>query len=44
MRFGARQASSNPLSDPRSLKFGNRTQDVHLELAGRRGRVDAFGE
>src|SRR5690349_7675793 len=41
---GASQAGSHALLYPPALKFRNRTEDVHLQLPGRSGRVDSFGE
>ena len=43
-RLGPRQPRLDPLSDPRPFKLGNCPQDLHLELSGRRGRVDPFRE
>ena len=44
LRPGPLQASQHPLSDALPLELGDRAEDVHLQLAGRRRRVDALGE
>ena len=44
MRSSPRQAGANPFRDARALELGDRRQDVHLQLAGRRRGVDALGE
>jgi hypothetical protein len=38
------QTSTDALDDPRALELGDRAKDVHLELAGWRRRIDAFGQ
>jgi hypothetical protein len=39
----ASQTGLDPLGDPRALELSDRAEDVHLELAGRCGRVDSLG-
>jgi hypothetical protein len=36
------QTGQDPLSDARTLELSNRTEDVQLELAGRRSRINPF--
>src|SRR5262245_12693484 len=40
----SRQPRAHALDDARSLELSDRSEDVHLQLAGRRCRIDAFGE
>lgn len=40
----ALQARLDALGNPRPLELGDRTEDVHLELPGRRRGVDALTE
>jgi hypothetical protein len=42
LRRAPREPRPYPFHDPRSFEFGDRPEDVHLELAGRRRGVDAF--
>src|SRR5262249_34138350 len=44
LRGASRQSCSYALNDARALELGDRCQDVHLQLAGGRRRVDAFGQ
>jgi hypothetical protein len=39
-----RRAGPPAFLNPRPLELRDRAQDVHLELAGRRGGVNPFGE
>ena len=44
LRRATREPGPYPFDDPRSLELGDRAEDVHLELAGRRRGVDALGQ
>ncbi len=44
LRPGPCQSGSDSFLDPGPLELGVRPQDVHLQLAGRRGGVDTLGE
>ena len=44
LRHPPRQPGADALDDPRPLELSNRTEDVHLELAGGRRGVDPFRE
>jgi hypothetical protein len=36
------EAQFDPLRDARALELSNRAKDMQLQLAGRRGRIDAL--
>jgi hypothetical protein len=44
LRLGPTQARQDAFSNAFALELGDRPKDVHLQLAGGRGRVDPFGQ
>ncbi len=44
LRLDSGESGPNPFRDSRLLKFSDGREDVHLQLAGWRCRVDALGE
>ena len=42
--FGPSHPESDPLGDSAPLELGDRPENLHLELPGWRGCVDALGE
>jgi hypothetical protein len=42
LRPSSLQPGQHPLPNPFPLKLGDRAEDMHLQLAGGRGRIDPF--
>jgi hypothetical protein len=42
--LGSRETGANPFRDSSPFKLRDSRQDVHLQLASRRGGIDAFSK